>query len=576
MSSFAPYLSRLVLDWSGQGGLGVREVEGTLVSVDLSGFTALSERLQAKGRAGAEELTLAVSGVFQGLIGITERHDGDVLKFRGDALLLFFDGEDHERRACYAAADMQWLIRTTGEMMSSVGPVTLRMSTGVYTGTCHFFLVEGTHRELVIAGPAATATIELESGAEAGEILLSERTAAALPPDWVGPSRGDGRLLLELPEREVAERPESPLPRAVGRDRAVRPRAAAGAPAARGRRGGAPSGHRRLPQVHGRRRGDRDATAPRRSTATCRRSRKLLGDELKQLGLTWFGSDIDEGGGKIYIVGGAPSSTGADEERMLRALRTRSRDLRGVDAARRSQPRPGVLRGHRDRGLPLLQRHGRHDQSRGAPHLARRARRPADHRRCSGTRPDALRDDLAVVPPERKGTPDHGLPRRRRARREGGGAAGGAPVRRPRGRAGRARPRSQRRARAPAAGRGADRRAGHRQVPPARGAEEAGARLHAAQRPLRPVLVGVGVLGVPRSAAAARRLDAGDGRAPGRRGPDALDRRGDARPGAAGAADRRSLRCRGSPDARGRRSSTLSSGATGCTSASGRCSRASC
>ena len=142
----------------------MRELEGTLVSVDLSGFTALSERLQAKGRAGAEELTLAVSGVFQGLIGITERHDGDVLKFRGDALLLFFDGEDHERRACYAAADMQWLIGTTGEMMSSVGPVTLRMSTGVYTGTCHFFLVEGTHRELVIAGPAATATIELEDG----------------------------------------------------------------------------------------------------------------------------------------------------------------------------------------------------------------------------------------------------------------------------------------------------------------------------------------------------------------------------------------------------------------------------
>ena len=134
MPSFAPYLSRLVLDWSADGGLGVRELEGTLVSVDLSGFTALSERLQAKGRAGAEELTLAVSGVFEGLIGITERHGGDVLKFRGDALLLFFDGEDHERRACYAAADMQWLIGATGEMMSSVGPVTLRMSTGVYTG----------------------------------------------------------------------------------------------------------------------------------------------------------------------------------------------------------------------------------------------------------------------------------------------------------------------------------------------------------------------------------------------------------------------------------------------------------
>ena len=321
MPSFAPYLSRLVLDWSGQGGLGVREVEGTLVSVDLSGFTALSERLQAKGRAGAEELTLAVSGVFQGLIGITERHDGDVLKFRGDALLLFFDGEDHERRACYAAADMQWLIRTTGEMMSSVGPVTLRMSTGVYTGTCHFFLVEGTHRELVIAGPAATATIELESGAEAGEILLSERTAAALEPGWVGPSRGDGRLLLELPEREVAERPESPPAELSDEIELYVPeplRAHLLLEAGEAE-------HRQVTAAFLKFTGIDEGIATNGAEAVyghLSSLAELLGGELKQLGLTWFGSDIDEGGGKIYIVGGAPSSTGADEERMLRALRT--------------------------------------------------------------------------------------------------------------------------------------------------------------------------------------------------------------------------------------------------------------
>ena len=202
MPSYAPYLPRLVLDWSRDGGAGVREREGTLVSVDLSGFTRLSERLQTKGRAGAEELVLAVAGVFQGLIGITDRHHGDVLKFRGDALLLFFDGEGHERRACHTASEMRSLIAATGKTMSSVGPATLRMSTGVYTGICHFFLVEGTHRELIVAGPAATATIELESAAEAGEILLSERTAAALEPGWVGPAREHGRLLLEIADEE--------------------------------------------------------------------------------------------------------------------------------------------------------------------------------------------------------------------------------------------------------------------------------------------------------------------------------------------------------------------------------------
>ena len=321
MPSFAPYLSKLVLDWSGDGGLGVRELEGTLVSVDLSGFTALSERLQAKGRAGAEELTLAVSGVFEGLIGITERHDGDVLKFRGDALLLFFDGPDHERRACYAAADMQWLIGATGEMMSSVGPVTLRMSTGVYTGTCHFFLVEGTHRELVIAGPAASATIELEDGAEAGEILLSERTAAALEPGWVGPARGNGRLLLELPEREVVARAEQPTSALSDELELYVPeplRAHLLLEAGEAE-------HRQVTAAFLKFSGVDDliaTTGPEMTYGRLASLAQVLGGELKELGLTWFGSDIDADGGKIYIVGGAPSSTGADEERMLRALRT--------------------------------------------------------------------------------------------------------------------------------------------------------------------------------------------------------------------------------------------------------------
>src|SRR6266436_10369944 len=99
--SFEPYLPRLVVDWNREHpSAGARELGGTLVSADISGFTRLSERLQAKGRAGAEELVLLISGVFQGLIGVCERHGGDVLKFRGDALLLFFSGAGHERRAC--------------------------------------------------------------------------------------------------------------------------------------------------------------------------------------------------------------------------------------------------------------------------------------------------------------------------------------------------------------------------------------------------------------------------------------------------------------------------------------------
>src|SRR5436853_1551174 len=167
-SSLRAYLPRLVVDWATSAPEETfREIDGTLVSVDLSGFTALSERLAAKGRAGSEELILVISGVFEGLIGITQRRGGDVLKFRGDALLLLFEGAGHEERACHASIEMQWFIEHAGSTMSSVGPVALRMSTGVYTGPIHAFLVDGTHRELMVTGPATTETFRLEDASQA-------------------------------------------------------------------------------------------------------------------------------------------------------------------------------------------------------------------------------------------------------------------------------------------------------------------------------------------------------------------------------------------------------------------------
>src|SRR6185503_4446665 len=46
-----------------------------------------------------------------------------------------------------------------------------------------------------------------------------------------------------------------------------------------------------------------------------------VGRVTSELGITWLETDIDIDGGKLYLTAGAPSSTGADEERMLRALR---------------------------------------------------------------------------------------------------------------------------------------------------------------------------------------------------------------------------------------------------------------
>ena len=218
----APYVPRLLHVWSAEPGERRRAVDGTLVSVDISGFTALAERLASQGRRGAEELVTRISGVFADLIAVAERHGGDVLKFRGDALLLLFAGDRHVERACGAASDMQWTIESTGSSESSVGPVALSMSAGVHTGVCHFFLTSVPHRELIVAGPAATRVFELEDLAGAGEIVVSAETAASVAAEWLGEEREGAHLLRRLePGASTIEPPPVPPRRRPG---GLRPR----------------------------------------------------------------------------------------------------------------------------------------------------------------------------------------------------------------------------------------------------------------------------------------------------------------------------------------------------------------
>ena len=60
--------------------------EGSVLFADLSGFTALSERLSALGKQGAEEITTIVNDLFGALLEDVERYGGILLKFGGDAM----------------------------------------------------------------------------------------------------------------------------------------------------------------------------------------------------------------------------------------------------------------------------------------------------------------------------------------------------------------------------------------------------------------------------------------------------------------------------------------------------------
>ncbi len=313
--------------------------EGSVVFVDISGFTKLSEKLAKVGKEGAEQVTGAIEACFTDLLAVAYANDGSLIKFGGDALLLLFEEEDHVASACRSAIWMRRTLRDVGRIELPGGAhLQLRMSVGVHTGTYHFFHVGGSHRELVVTGPGWTGTVSMEHVADAGEILLSSEIAALLPPRCIGEAKGPGFLLKREPPGHHAAVKAPPY--AVDAETvayclstAVRGHVLAG--------GGTPE-HRQVSIAFVHFDGTDDAIAERGPDAVAADLQELLTDTqaaCDEYGVCFLASDADDNGGKLILTAGAPTITGNDEERMLLALR------KIADKQRRIPIRIGVNRG---------------------------------------------------------------------------------------------------------------------------------------------------------------------------------------------------------------------------------------
>jgi predicted ATPase/class 3 adenylate cyclase len=294
--------------------------EGTAVFVDVSGFTQLSEQLARKGREGAEQITDVISRSFEEVLAVAYRNEGGLIKFGGDALLLWFHDEGHAERACRAAVLMRSVLDDVGRIELRDAKVTLQMSQGVHSGEFHFFAAGVSHLELLAVGPAWSKLVALEHEAGAGEIVISDETAARLPNECRGLAKGPGILLQQSPPgeaRELVVRDPPPVPpetlvRCLSS--AIRSHVLAG--------GGMPE-HRPVTVAFLRFEGTDALIAERGGEAAAEALHRVVTTveaATEEQGVSFLASDVDADGGKLILAGGAPKVTGNDEERMLLAL----------------------------------------------------------------------------------------------------------------------------------------------------------------------------------------------------------------------------------------------------------------
>ena len=336
--AFTPYVPRVLLEHLAEAPQErVRELEGTVVFADVSGFTQLSERLARRGREGAEHLSDTISECFSELLAVAYENGGGLIKFGGDALLLLFQGDGHLARACSSAAGMRRLLRRVGRIAIAGARVQLRMSVGVHSGAFHLFLVGESHRELISAGPSASEVVRIENSARAGEIVLSPAAAAQLAPSCIGELKGPGRLLKRVPrtgtapaagEWQVPEEDVAACLSTVLREHV---------------RSGVRTPEHRIANVCFLHFGGTDQIIEREGAAAAADAIEEVVIDVQRAAdaheVTFLASDVDVDGGKLFLASGAPRAVGDDEERLLLALRE------VLDGRRRLPVRVGAARG---------------------------------------------------------------------------------------------------------------------------------------------------------------------------------------------------------------------------------------
>ncbi len=168
----------------------------TVLFVDLSGFTPLSEKLPP------EDLVNVLNRYLKLVIEIIFKYEGTIDKFIGDAVMVEFNAPmpvpEHELKAVKSAVEIQQELRGLSEEVEREYNVKLNVSIGINTGEVIIGNIGALTRvEFAAIGDNVNTASRLQSFAAAGQIVLSQTTYEAVKDKTncrpLGPVKVKGR-----------------------------------------------------------------------------------------------------------------------------------------------------------------------------------------------------------------------------------------------------------------------------------------------------------------------------------------------------------------------------------------------
>jgi class 3 adenylate cyclase/pimeloyl-ACP methyl ester carboxylesterase len=156
----------------------------TVLFVDVSGFTALSERLDP------EDVHGLMDRAFERMLPEIHRHEGTVNQFLGDGLMALFGAplaqEDHPVQATRAALAIRRALETYREELARERGVDFRVRMGLNSGPVVVGKIgDNLRMDYTAVGDTTNLAARLLALAEPGQILVSDDLARSIEPYFV-------------------------------------------------------------------------------------------------------------------------------------------------------------------------------------------------------------------------------------------------------------------------------------------------------------------------------------------------------------------------------------------------------
>ena len=153
-------------------------LEGSLMHCDVTGFTAMSETLAQVGKEGAELMAGILNQFFERMLKIAIDWGGVQMKFGGDAMLLYFPGEDHASRAAACGLEMQEAMEEFRQVKVPNSICQLMMRIGIHSGRFYGASVgqDGGLLHYLVVGKDVNKAADTEPMAEPTQVVVSVET----------------------------------------------------------------------------------------------------------------------------------------------------------------------------------------------------------------------------------------------------------------------------------------------------------------------------------------------------------------------------------------------------------------